>query len=626
MTDPRVQIDEQIAAGRYGEASAALEALWREKPSMLSVSFVESRVRRMADRVPLTACRMFFLRSFTVEPLLPFFKTEALLAGIDVTAECGQFGAYTQESMDPESALYRFRPDVVFLAVHLRSVAPELWEGGEAPARDEVIERTAGAVRNCVEQVRQRCGAHIVIQNFDCPADAPDGLLGDQSGAFHLVRAANEALKAAAQATRGCYVLDYDRFTSTVGRGHLNDERKWLTTRLPVRAELIPALAREWARFLRPLTGKTCKVLATDLDNTLWRGVLGEDGADRLQMDAEYPGASYRAVQRALKDLVRRGVILAVVSKNNPDEAMAVLNHHPDMLLRSGDFSALRINWNDKPANLREIARELNVGLDSIAFLDDNPAERTRVRAELPEVKVIEWPGDALDAPRTIRECGLFERLWLSAEDRERQTLYAQQRERAELAGQAGSLEEFYFSLQQRVTFEPVNARTLQRAAQLTQKTNQFNLTTRRCSEQEIAALMDDPGWMMATASVVDRFGDNGITGLVMAKFEDGACRIETFLLSCRVIGRTVETAMLAAVEQICARRGAREIRGWFIPTPKNAPARGMYAAHGFECIEEVEGRELWSRAAANGKAAPAWIQLTIEEKLLTSDQLFASA
>jgi FkbH-like protein len=348
------------------------------------------------------------------------------------------------------------------------------------------------------------------------------------------------------------------------------------------------------------------------LDNTLWGGVIGEDGMEGIKLGAEYPGADFQALQRAMLDLYHRGIILAVNSKNNEADAMAAIGAHPGMILRPRHFAALRINWQDKAQNLREIAAELNIGLDAIAFLDDNPVECSRVRQELPEVTVIELPKDSKDYAATLRNCAVFERLTFSAEDRERGRHYAEQRQRAELQTRATSIEDFYNSLRQEVEIEPVTPITLTRAAQLTQKTNQFNLTTRRYSEQRIAEMARSNEWRAYTAHVKDRFGDHGLVGVMIAKAGGDVWEIDTFLLSCRVIGRTVETALLAFLADEARAAGARQLQGWFLPTKKNAPAKSFYADHGFQSIGENGDGNLYSLNLQKSQLVyPEWIKLS---------------
>jgi FkbH-like protein len=255
----------------------------------------------------------------------------------------------------------------------------------------------------------------------------------------------------------------------------------------------------------------------------------------------------------------------------------------------------------------------LNIGLDSLAFLDDNPAEREHIRASLPEVTVIDLPSDPMAFADVLRAHPVFERLAVSAEDTERSRYYAEQRSRESVRSAAGSVEEFYRSLDQEVEIAPVTAATLARAAQLTQKTNQFNLTTRRYRDQQLSELAEMPGWDLYTVRVKDRFGDNGIVGVMLTRTSEGACEIDTFLLSCRVISRTVETAMLAFLTAECRNRGVERLSGWFLPTAKNRPAADFYAAHGFERDTEKDGGTRWTLNLATGAIeCPAWIRLNV--------------
>ncbi len=417
----------------------------------------------------------------------------------------------------------------------------------------------------------------------------------------------NRGLGEMAREFRGVYLLDYDALVARHGRDHWGDERKWLTVRLPIASANLPHMAAEWLRFLHPLTGKVAKCVAVDLDNTLWGGVIGEDGINGIQLGQEYPGAAFLEVQRALLDLTRRGILLAVCSKNNPAEAMEALSSHPGMLLKPRDFAAMRINWEPKAQNLAEIAEELNIGLDSVAFVDDNPVERQHVRDQAPEVIVLDLPDHPMALARAIRDCPWLERLTLSAEDLQRGEYYASQRERAALERSVTSKEDFYRSLEQVCRIAPVNDATLARVAQLTQKTNQFNLTTKRYTEQQIAALRDCPGWRVWSLRVQDRYADNGLVGVAISRVEDGVCEIDTLLMSCRVIGRTVETALLARVAADARENGAAILRGRFIPTKKNAPAAEFYRDHGF--AENGDG--LWTfDLTAKEIPIPEWIKV----------------
>jgi FkbH-like protein len=350
---------------------------------------------------------------------------------------------------------------------------------------------------------------------------------------------------------------------------------------------------------------------AVDLDNTLWGGVIGEEGMTGIKVGSEYPGAAFQALQRVLLDLSKKGILLAVCSKNNLDDAMEALDKHPGMLVRSQHFATLRINWTDKSQNLREIAQELNIGIDSLGFLDDNPFEREQVRAALPEVTIIDLPQNPLEYAATVRDCPVFERLTLSAEDQQRTAMYAEQRQRAGAEQSFQSKEDFFRFLEQEAELNPVSELTLARIAQLTQKTNQFNLTTRRYTEAQITEMAKQAGWSIFSIRVRDRFGDHGLVGVAIAHDQGEQCEIDTFLLSCRVIGRTVETALLAHLAKSAAERGCKRLQGWFLPTRKNAPARDFYSEHGFELLAQSCEGSLWSLDLTQQEVAfPTWVKL----------------
>jgi len=589
----REQIEAFITSGEAARAARLLEEMWRTQGSAASAGFVASRYERILPGLNLRPCRWAFVRSFTVEPLVPVLRAAAYTSGIALEIHLGEFNAWAQEMLDPASALYRFQPEIAVLAVLARDLA-----------KDNALERLTDAIA----AFRRYSEAALIVHTLEQPAIPAAGVLDaqDREGEAARIRYINSGLAGLAKQHRGVYLLDYDALVARYGRDQWGDERKWLTVRLPVASAHLPHLAAEWLRFAHPLAGKVAKCVAVDLDNTLWGGVIGEDGMAGVQLGPEYPGAAFQEVQRALLDLSQRGILLAVCSKNNPAEAMEALSSHPGMLLQPRHFAAMRINWNPKAQSLREIAQELNIGLDAVAFLDDNPVERQHVREQAPEAIVIELPDNPMAFARAVRDCPWFERLTLSDEDRKRQDYYAAQRERAELERSVTSKEDFYRSLEQVCEITAVNEATLARVAQLTQKTNQFNLTTRRYTEQQVAAMAECPGWRVWTLRVKDRYADNGLVGVAISRQEGSVCEIDTFLMSCRVIGRTVETALLARIAADARERGARTLQGVFLPTKKNAPAAEFYRDHGFE---ESEGG-LWRLDLTRETiAAPEWIK-----------------
>jgi FkbH-like protein len=523
--------------------------------------------------------------------------------------------------LDGQSSLYRFAPNAVVLAVRTDQAAPELWRDFSDLA-PKTAQQAARRVVNSYEQwigtFRKHSQAALIIHSLERPSTPSLGVLDSQSetGQSGLILQINRELQRIGGTFHGVYNLDYDALIARHGSGHWHDERKWLTARLPIAAGHLVDMAREWIRFIVPLSGRTAKVLVVDLDNTLWGGVIGEDGMAGIKVGAEYPGAAYQALQRALLDLSRKGILLAVCSKNNLDDAMEAIEKHPGMLLRAKHFAALRINWTDKSQNLREIAEELNVGIDALAFLDDNPFEREQVRAALPEVTVIDLshndlPKNPLEYAAAVRNCAVFERLTLSAEDQQRTEMYVAQKQRAGAEQSFQSKEDFFRFLEQEAELEPVSNLTLARIAQLTQKTNQFNLTTRRYTEPQIAEMAKQAEWQIFSIRVRDRFGDHGLVGVAIAHDQGDECEVDTFLLSCRVIGRTVETALLAHLAESAAQRGRKRLVGWFLPTKKNAPARDFYQQHGFERKEVNDSGSLWTLDLKTSTLrCPEWIKL----------------
>ena len=615
------QVEELISQSRWAEGYAALAEQWRKQPTLASAACMVSRIPTFRDRVPLIPRRLAVLRSFTVEPVVPLLRAAAFVNGIDLTIHVSQFNAYVQEILNTDSSLYSFAPDIVILAIQTRDLVPELWlRYTELNARDvqEVVDRVSTDLDRWIKAFRSHSNAYLILHTLESPPFPSQGIFDWQSSSSQgmAIQKINDDIRRLARGHTGVYILDYDALIARHGRARWYDERKWLTARLPISADHLIDLANEWLRFIQPLAGKTCKALVTDLDNTLWGGIIGEDGIEGIRVGVEYPGAAFQAVQRALLDFFQRGILLAVCSKNNIADAMEALEKHQGMLLKPEHFAAWRINWNDKAVNLREIATELNIGVDSLAFLDDNPVERERIRSDLPEVTVLDLPDDPMEFAQVLRQSPVFERLSLSEEDRERGRYYVEQRQRLELERNASSLEDFFRSLRQEIEISSVTPATFTRVAQLTQKTNQFNLTTRRYSEQQIAELAKNPAWQVYAIRVKDRLGDNGLAGVAITHDRETLTEIDTFLLSCRVVGRTVETAILSFLTDQARRCGRTNLQGWFSPTKKNDLAKEVYAQHKFQLIEENGRGALWSLDLDKHEiACPEWIKLTVNSE-----------
>ncbi|MDM4764889.1 HAD-IIIC family phosphatase [Pelomonas sp. SE-A7] len=598
----RGQIQALLAEGRLQAAVEAARLLLNEQGTPLNQRFV--RQQAQAVTTPgLKPFKLALLSSFSIEFIHDALIAQGFANGLAVEIYQSGFGQVRQEILNPASGLYAFAPDLTVLAVEGEDWLPELYAGfmDADPGSDQLAQATTRCrdeIAELARQFRSRASKPLLVHNFAQPAHRSAGIADGRLAASQqaLLAGFNQGLAQALTEVVDCYVFDYAALVSQQGARHWYDARMRLYAKAPIASAMLGALSREYMKYARAFTGLSKKCLVLDLDNTLWGGVIGEDGLDGIQLGANYPGSAFVEFQRAVRSLAQRGVILALASKNNAADVDAVFAQHSFMQLKPEQFAASQVHWEPKAESLKRIASQLNIGLEHMVFVDDNPVECEQVRLELPMVTVIQLPKRPEAYVDALLEEGLFDTLGLSDEDRRRGALY-QQRAQAESmrAASGGSLEDYYRSLDMVLNVAPVDAASMARTAQLTQKTNQFNLTTFRYSEADVAERMADEGWLLLTVGVRDRFGDNGIVGIVMAQQQGDRLEIDTFLLSCRVIGRTVETAMLAQLCEAAAQRGLARLSGQLRPTAKNQPARDLFERHGFsKQSEDAEGNSRW--------------------------------
>lgn len=574
----------------------------------------------------LRPTRVYIARSVTVEPLLPFLRLAAAGAGLWLEIEVGGYGAYIDDLLNPEGSLARWSPELVLMLLDLEDVGgdlPAACARGDAAEIAAAVERIGGDLENLLVGLRRHSAARVVAQGFVAPAEPTLGEVADANaaagGEAGAVASLNARLAAACRRIGDAVFFDQDRVAARGGRARWRDERMFRFSRTAVAAEHFPAYARALARSIRALFLPPRKVLCTDLDNTLWGGVLGEEGAAGIATGATFPGNCYREYQRYLRRLAARGVLLAIVSKNDERDAReAFQKRAADMGVSWDDFAAVKIGWGDKAAALREIAAELSLGLDSLVFVDDEPVECEAARRQAPGVLVIQAPRDEpWRLVEVMAEAAAFDAATITAEDRARGEEYKAQARRAQLESAAGSREAFLASLEIACELLPAAEAPLARAAQLTQKTNQFNLTTRRYGGNEIERFAAAPGGYAAALRYRDRFGDAGVIGLALAETRDGRCRIDTFLLSCRVIGRGVESFLLWDLATRARAAGARALLGEYIPTARNQPCQDFYDRHGFRRLEQASeaGGVLYEMdLTAGAPERPAWIAASWRE------------
>ena len=400
------------------------------------------------------------------------------------------------------------------------------------------------------------------------------------------IYAYNSSLFEAQKTRRNVHVLDICEFTRQYTESELMDWKFWFISQMGLNPRLSKPFMEWFERKLDQISLKRKKCLVLDLDNTLWGGILGEDGIDGIKLSGDYPGKAYHLFQEALKELSDNGIILTICSKNNEEEVLDALDNNPFMVLRKGDFSSWRINWNDKATNIREIAEELNIGLDSMVFIDDNPAERELIRQVLPMVTVPEFPAQPYELPVLCKE--LIEQHFrvysITEEDRKKSEQYKANALRTRSQRTFTDMESFLESLDIQIRIEKANEFNIPRIAQMTQKTNQFNLTTRRYTESDIRSLLER-GWDVCCMSVADRFGDNGITGCLLMNGDE----IDSLLLSCRILGKGIESAFLKTVLTGLRARGVQSVKAEYIPTSKNAQVADFYDKCGFIPIDQTK-------------------------------------
>ena len=521
------------------------------------------------------------------------------------TAEFGQ--AY-QEVIDPRSPLHDFKPDIVVFADRLEEIY-------RVDSLDEAVGQESEALERYLEMVAaaaESFEAKVFVQGFANLQSPAFGLADGeaQDGIARLVAEANAALADAFRDNPSVTLLDLQGLAARFAGGSACDARLWHLGRIPFSQPFSQELAKHYAGLVLALTGRSVRLLVLDLDNTLWGGVLGEEGLEGLQLGGDYPGNAYLRFQKTLRRLSERGIALAVASKNDEREARAAIAALPGMILKEEDFAALRIDWRDKPGNLLEMAGELGLGLESIAFVDDNAAERARMRLMLPAVKVIELPDDPAGYAEALLQSPYLECLGLTQEDRKRAKQYAGRRVAAEERQRFGRVEDFYRYLDARVHIQPLSPTNAARAEQLAAKTNQFNTTTRRYSRSQLEALARDDGGVYVIG-LEDRFTELENIGLVVLRHDSpdpGGAEIDLFLLSCRILGRGVESAVLSWLADETRQQGFERLVGLVIESERNAPAREIYAQHGYR-----RGKQpgCWTLDLAGERPAlPDWIKL----------------
>jgi FkbH-like protein len=568
-------------------------ALANARLSFVLVTALDEAVRRAFPQAPAglatKPARLAVLGSATLTHLLSAIRVAGLRRGLWVETYENDFGQYQQELADPDSELHAFKPTAVLLSLDAYHLTAGVTAGMDSETADAALTEIKDRIRETWRLARDafRCP---IIQQAALPVHLP--VLGNNEhrlpgSRLRFTARLNEALRAMAE-EEGVDILAVDDRAARDGIAKWHDTALWHRSKQEISPIAAPLYGDLVGRWLAAKQGRSFKCLVMDLDNTMWGGVIGDDGLEGIALgQGSALGEAYVAFQEYAREQSRRGVILAVCSKNDEANAVEPFEKHPDMVLKRADIASFVANWSNKADNIRTIAQELNIGLDALVFIDDNPFERNLVRQELPMVAVPEVGEDPTGYPLALADAGYFEGLSVTDEDRERTSQYQGNKARDALKASVTDLPSYLRGLEMQLVWKRFDRIGLQRIVQLINKSNQFNLTTRRYTDEDVIAVMADPDAFGLQLRLLDRFGDNGIIAIVIGRLQANKdVTIDTWLMSCRVLGRQVEPTTLNLIAQEAVKLGARRLVGEYIPTKKNGMVKDHYAKLGFTVME----------------------------------------
>lgn len=546
--------------------------------------------------------------------LEPYLVVECARRGLAASLQSGPFGQIEQALLDESAGAIADDTDVIVMALRVEDMFGDVYLRSDSAALQTAVGDTLERLEQCVELARSRSSARILVANFSLPAQAAaDPFAANAAdGPTHVLAAANAELARRMTGRADVFVWDYDGLVRSRGVGQWTDPRLWFLARQLVSGANLPFAAAHLARTIASTVFEPVKCLVLDLDNTLWGGAAGDDGIEGIEIGDDYPGSVFKQFQHAVAGLRERGVLLALASKNDEAPVREIFDKHPELILRWEHFASHRINWDAKSDNLRAIAAELNIGPDALALFDDNPVEREEVRQNAADVQVIEVPGSPLEYVAALLDSGLFDAPQRSAEDAERAGYYQAEARRSAAQATAASMEDFLASLEMRATLGAAGPETITRIAQLVGKTNQFNLTTRRHTQVELQRMADAEDWHVRWIRLADRYGDSGLIGVCIVHIDDSVATIDSLLMSCRVMNRSVERAILRDAIEVAISFNCKTLHGEFIATDRNAIVRDFFTRNGFSALADSGNFELHLGEQAE---LPAWPGVILREQ-----------
>ncbi|WP_233707404.1 HAD-IIIC family phosphatase [Helicobacter bizzozeronii] len=532
-----------------------------------------------------------------------------LKAGIAPSFYESDYNRYYEESAFENPPLRDFAPDLIYL--HTSWLNIEHFPPLNAPIEEivKLVQQEMGKLEIMLISLKTRYSCAIIINNFDLPLHRSLGNLDNLEGKTHFINALNTALVKLVKEHPSVYVQDLLHLSAQVGLSSWFDPNLYYRAKYAMSYEGLACVALNLNKMICAIFGLSKKVLILDMDNTLYGGVIADDGLAGLVLGSESAIAeSYRAFQRYILELKERGVLLAICSKNTHENALLALSHE-NMLLKPADFACIKANFEPKDRNIEQIAKELNLGLDSFVFVDDNPAERALVSAQLPSVAVPDI-GQPEEYIARLDEAGYFEPISLSKEDLARAAQYQANAQRQNAQQQFSSYGEFLQSLEMHATIAPFNPHIFERLTQLINKTNQFNCTTKRCTLAQVQEWAQSPKYITLYGQLVDKFGDNGIVAISVGRIEREICHLEIWLMSCRVLKRDLEFAMLNVLVKRAKDLGVKTLKGYYYPTPKNAMVAQLYTSFGFTLESQTESQSVFNLDLEKHTDKPHYIKV----------------
>ncbi len=569
------------------------------EPPLPTLAEIEDRLSA-PEIGDLPRMRLAVLRNVTMESIQGYLQYMAYELGFRADVAFGGFDNLVQEALGGAPELLHRDLDAALVFAPLPALSTLLDTGFSAlsPAQvEEEVARLVALFGTVVRGIRKQSNAMILWHGLEAPLYPAMGIQDAQlaCGQLAVVARLNEGLRLALSSVDNAYLVSMETCLARIGARQFYDLRYWQLARSPYSRLALAEIAREDFKYLRALKGRARKCLVLDCDNTLWGGIVGEDGLEGIKLGSGHPGSAFVEFQREVLSLHRRGVILAICSKNNEADVMEVFERHPDMVLKPEHIAAWRINWRDKAGNLRDIAAELNIGIDSLVFADDSPFEADLARSMVPEVQVLQLPpARPSDYRWILAACGAFDLPRITDEDRKRGALYQAESGRQRERAKCSDLESYCRSLEMKLHIGRADAMSIPRIAQQTQKTNQFNLTSRRYSDADIRSFSESPDHEVLWLRVADKFGDMGIVGTCVIRYQGDEAVVDTLLLSCRALGRGIEGRFLAEAMHLARRRGTQRILGQYIPTAKNSQVEEFYAGQGFVPTPRKAGEGDW--------------------------------